>query len=416
MSVRVYCLNSTHHSPDDRQTTLHVCFALPLNERYTPSTGGAIATVTRNLARELASLGHRTTILAPTDGAACYPEGEVIPLHYGPSYPAQVLRRKVNTLHARHQGWVWPDYGPYLRSLRRAFRSMDSRLDVVIAANDPVLARIVTERLPKVIPVLWLHNLMEVGDTVGMAQIPAKVRLVAVSNFVADWTADRYGLDRSRISVAHNGVDTALFRPRDDYARPSHPVKVICHGRIDPNKGHDIAARAVSRLRMEGLEVTLTLVGNVQTFGWDDADVSRYTAELKTDLGDADAEWLGRLPPTEVAQQLRAHDVSCVLSRSQEPFALVSLEAMASGCAIIASRSGGIPEVVQGAGTLVEREAVDQVVDALRVLVKSSPAMVAAKDAALSAAARFTWANTARGLLQAVLSRSDAVDVHGGNA
>ena len=41
------------------------------------------------------------------------------------------------------------------------------------------------------------------------------------------------------------------FAPRDDFLEPSIPLRVLFLGRIDPNKGPDIAADAVTRLRKE---------------------------------------------------------------------------------------------------------------------------------------------------------------------
>ena len=119
------------------------------------------------------------------------------------------------------------------------------------------------------------------------------------------------------------------------------PVRVVCHGRIDPNKGHEVAAAAMARLRRDGLPVELTVIGEVRTFGFSQADADDVRAELASAVGTADGTMLGWMPHAELADQLRQHDVACVLSRVDEPFGLVTLEAMASGCAIIATRKGG---------------------------------------------------------------------------
>jgi glycosyltransferase involved in cell wall biosynthesis len=89
---------------------------------------------------------------------------------------------------------------------------------------------------------------------------------------------------------------------------------------------------------------------------------------------------------------------------------------MASGCAIIASRSGGIPEVVSGAGIVVDRDSVDQVVEALRHLVTSSEAMASAKVAAVSRAGEFPWTTAAERLLDVLLDHSSALHSRGAQA
>jgi len=92
-----------------------------------------------------------------------------------------------------------------------------------------------------------------------------------------------------------------------------------------------------------------------------------------------------------VPQLVCEHDVVCVLSRSQDPYPLVVLEAMASGCAVIASDRGGLPEVCGGAAIVANPDDLGSVVDHLRSLVTSQELLRTTKVKSVERAARESW-------------------------
>jgi glycosyltransferase involved in cell wall biosynthesis len=376
-------------------------FVLPPLERYSPA-GGAIATVTRQLAAELQQQGHTVSVLTPDDGADTYPEGDPVRLGYGPARPPSRLRHKLGSAVARQRRWVTHDYGAYVGAVRRELDRLPAEPEVLVVANDPRLAQRLHRRHPRARVVLWLHNLLADSEAPDLAGLPAPVRVVAVSAVVADWTARHHGLARERIVVAHNGVDLGLFGPSPARQPGPGPLRVVCHGRIDPNKGIDLAARAVARLRDERVEITLTVVGSVQTFGWDVDAVREYTRRLDDDLQAASAHRTGRLAAEEVARLLGEHDVACVLPRSDDPFPLAGLEAMASGCAVLATRSGGLPEMLGDAGVLVEKDDLDAVVGVLRSWAGDPAGLELVRTRCRTRAEAFTWSRTCQVLLSVV--------------
>lgn len=378
---------------------MHIAFVMPIGEYYSQEWTGAIATVTRHLAGELATQGHRVTIISPDDGGIPFPEGDVVRLRHGSAHRAGPLRRKAATAIARLRGWTWPDYGPYLRGLRRALDALEWPIDAVIVANDPGTAdRLARSGVAEHV-VLWLHNRLEGPETRPFAKLADSVTVVAVSRAVADWTRARY-LPSREIPVVYSGVDHDLFHPRAGWLDVGDPVRVVCHGRIDPNKGHEVAAAAVARLRDAGLPVEITLIGQVRTFGFSPEEEAAYGRRVVAAMEAAGGTVLGWMPHEELAGQLRRHDVACVLSRVDEPFGLVNLEAMASGCAVIATRRGGIPEAVGSAGALVEPDSPDEVADVLEAWVRDRGRLEAMKRAAVERASGFTWAATAASLVR----------------
>jgi glycosyltransferase involved in cell wall biosynthesis len=109
----------------------------------------------------------------------------------------------------------------------------------------------------------------------------------------------------------------------------------------------------------------------------------------------AGAEYIGHVPRAGVPTLIRQHDVVCVLSRSNEPFGLVALEAMAGGCAVIASNRGGLPEACGGAATLVDPDDLQAVTSAMGRFARNHELLRACKQRAVSRAANASWAECA---------------------
>ncbi|MEA5153891.1 glycosyltransferase family 4 protein [Raineyella sp.] len=385
-------------SHDPRQI-VNIVFVLPVGEYYSQEWTGAIATITRHLARELDVLGHEAIVLAPDDGAALYAEGSPRRLAYGPAHAVSTLDRAASGLLARADRSAGSgDHRRYLRAVTRSLAELPGPVDAVVVANDPLAAARLSRRRVGRRVLLWLHNRLEGAEAEPLRDLPAEVVVVAVSEAVAAWTRDRY-LPRRDIRVIHSGVDLRQFAPRTDWLDAGDPVRVVCHGRLDPNKGHESAAEAVRLLREEGLPVEFTLIGQVRTFGFSRQAEEAYRRRLEAAVTSADGTQVGWLPHAALAEELRTHDIACVLSRVDEPFGLVNLEAMASGCAIVATRRGGIPEAVGAAGVFVDADAPRKVADALRHWVLHREALATAKRDARRQAERFPWSATAAGLI-----------------
>jgi len=378
---------------------MHVLFVLPIGEYYSHEWTGAIATITRQLARELIAQGHQVTVFTPDDGGTLYAEGDSERLRHGSARPQNPIIRKANSAWARLRGWNWHDYGPYIRSVTGQLRKRREPFDAIIVANDPLTADRLARGGYASDVVLWLHNRLAESEGRPFVTLDKRVQVVAVSQSVADWTRDRY-LPETHIEVIHSGVDHDVFHPRRTWLEEHDPVRVICHGRIDPNTGQEVAAAAVARLRGAGLPVEITVVGEVRTFGFTKEQEVAYGQLVATAVAQADGTLLGWMPHAELAGELRRHDVACVLSRVHEPFALSTLEAMSSGCAVIGTRMGGTPEAVGSAGALVEPDSPDQVADVLEGWVRDRAELVAMKRAAVARATEFTWSATAESLVR----------------
>jgi glycosyltransferase involved in cell wall biosynthesis len=147
-------------------------------------------------------------------------------------------------------------------------------------------------------------------------------------------------------------------------------------------------------LQKEGLPVELIVAGGLWFYGHGKEMEDPFFRELKGKMDSVSADYKGHVTRHDVPALVRSCDISCVLSRSNDPNPLVCLEGMASGCAVIGAKRGGIPDAFGEAGILVEPDNFDEVVSAMRNLVTNPDALVEQKKKSVLRAQNATWSNT----------------------
>ena len=193
---------------------------------------------------------------------------------------------------------------------------------------------------------------------------------------VSDFTAKQWieaGLSAPLVKVVHNGVDVEALKPLDDPTRgqmrtrlgiPPDAFFVLYAGRLDPKKGLETLLRAWRELGLSPDQGRLGLLGAPSTF-LSSTRANELLASLHQMADPSTTDFLGH--QGDPAPFLGAADVVVVPSLWPEPFGLVVLEAMACATPVVASRVGGIPEVLSGpfASNLVEPGDVQQLAKAL---------------------------------------------------
>ena len=371
----------------------HVAFVNPINEYYSPVSGGAVATILMQSAREMVRRGHRVSVLTALNADETYPDGEIVPVRSPRRQDLNLAQRALSRWSERRNRWGWPYYEHYLRSVIGALRTLRPVPEAVIFFNDLVAPWHVRRHLAGPRLLVNLQNEIrlirpEVAPLFGRID-----KLLACSRHIRDWTAAEYHLPDAQLAVLTSGVDLEAFRPRADFLEPSPGLRVLFVGRIDHNKGPDIAADAVAALRREGLPVELTVAGGLWFYGHGKEDEDPYFRLLKEKMAAAGARYLGHVTRQDIGEVFREHDVVCVLSRSTEPFGLVVLEAMASGCAVVASERGGLPDACGPAGVMLDPDDLPAVTRALRRFCLEPAVLAQAKAACRAHASRCSWAS-----------------------
>ncbi len=202
--------------------------------------------------------------------------------------------------------------------------------------------------------------------------------VTAPSRFLRDETRRLFDLPEQPIEVLPNFVDSNRFRPRaqqdaaprvldavfDTSASTRDPLTIIHVSNFRPLKRIGDVLKAFALVR-SSTPVRLLMVGD---------GPDRASAEaLAGALGIVDrVRFVGAR--RDVAPLLAASDIF-VLPSETESFGLAALEAMSSGLPVVASRVGGLPEVVEDGvcGRLVPVGDVDAIAASLTALVEDSP-------------------------------------------
>ena len=161
-------------------------------------------------------------------------------------------------------------------------------------------------------------------------------RVIAITESLARFQVERVGLPREKVEVIHYGLDDL---PGAWGENPPDPVPagvpvLLCVCRLEPQKGVDVAIRALAEVP----DAWLVVLGE----GPERAELERVASDR--------VYMPGRVP--DVAAWLRRADV-LVHPVRWEGFGLAVLEAMLAGLPVVASNVSSLPELVGDAGLLV---------------------------------------------------------------
>jgi len=168
--------------------------------------------------------------------------------------------------------------------------------------------------------------------------------VIVCSHYMRGHVADIFDIDERRIVVISNGIDPHDLQPvgdlsalRREFAEPAERL-VLLVGRLVYEKGFQLA--------LDALPGVIERVGGVRFLV---AGSGTHEAELKAQaqrLGLSEhGVFLGWIGDDALHSLYRIADL-CVVPSIYEPFGLVALEAMASGCPCIVADTGGLREVV----------------------------------------------------------------------
>jgi N-acetyl-alpha-D-glucosaminyl L-malate synthase BshA len=209
--------------------------------------------------------------------------------------------------------------------------------------------------------------------------------VTAVSQYLKDETNRAFGCAGCEIEVIPNFINLEEYYPLPEGEARHHIVpddrKVVIHiSNFRELKRVPTVVQAFAKIR-EKIPAVLVLVGDGPSRQETEAEVARLGLE-------DDVLFLGKMDV--VAELLRSADV-CLMPSSSESFGLVAHESMACGVPVVASRIGGLPDLIGdvGAGTLVELGDVDGFANAALEFLTDDKRLKQASDAAVKRAAGY---------------------------
>ena len=170
--------------------------------------------------------------------------------------------------------------------------------------------------------------------------------VITCSHYMRGHVAEVFGIDEERVTVVPNGVDPGDLQPVADlprlrarYAAPDERL-VLLVGRLVYEKGFHLA--------LDALPGVIERLGNVRFLVAGSGTAERELKAQARKLGlDRHGDFLGWIDDAMLHSLYAISDL-CVIPSLYEPFGLVALEAMASGCPCIVADTGGLREVVPG--------------------------------------------------------------------
>jgi alpha-maltose-1-phosphate synthase len=155
-------------------------------------------------------------------------------------------------------------------------------------------------------------------------------------------------VDPERVWVVHNGIDTAEYAPDpgtdvlDRYGIDPDRPSVVFVGRITRQKGLPHLLRAA---RDFDADAQLVLCAGAPDTPEIAAEVSALVDGLRAER--SGVVWISEMLPKPDVVQILSHATVFVCPSVYEPMGIVNLEAMACTAAVVATATGGIPEVVE---------------------------------------------------------------------
>lgn len=318
--------------------SMHIGIVCP----YSFDESGGVQVHILDLAKELIKRGHKVQVLGPATKAKKQTRNplkkfyrlarrKILGLSGTPPELPEFVTRGGSAIPVRYNGSVARIcFGPKIRKRARAFLN-EGHFDVlhIHEPNSPSYSMICLQEAEGPI-VATYHASVSKSRLLNIAHPmlrPAleKIRAgIAVSETARRWQVEQLGTDPVLIP---NGVDTSLYsralqRAEEKQTKELRPPTVVFLGRLDePRKGLNVLLQALKQVHTP---MVLKIIG---------AGTPRADLQLPS----TKVQWLGRVSEEDKARVLAEADIYVAPNLGGESFGIVLVEAMAAGCAVLAS-------------------------------------------------------------------------------
>ncbi|UGS37558.1 glycosyltransferase family 4 protein [Capillimicrobium parvum] len=319
---------------------------LILSWEYPPVVEGGLARHVRKLSEELVRQGTEVHVLTRGERPSELRAGVHVHRVPEPQWPRDL---------DRFLAWV----RAMNDDMRRAGTALAEEHDFdLVHGHDWLVARAASALADRIgVPFLATIHATEHGRHQGWVDKPPQSKihaterwmarradgLITCSHYMRGHVADVFGVDESAIAVIANGIDPGDLQPVGDlealrarFAAPDERLLLLV-GRLVYEKGFQFALEALPAVIAKVGDLRFVVAGS----GTHEAQLRKQATELGLDAHGTFAGWIG----DDLLHSLYRISDLCVVPSLYEPFGLVALEAMASGCPCIVANTGGLAEV-----------------------------------------------------------------------
>jgi glycogen(starch) synthase len=395
---------------------------LLMSWEYPPVIEGGLARHVRKLSEQLACDGVEMHVLTRGGGRL----------------PAEEVRHGV-VVHRVREPEFPKDVNAFVRWVRRMNEDMrelglelSERFEFdLVHSHDWLVAR-AAERVARQIERPWVVTVhaTEFGRHQGWVQnhpqshihsvertmVRRADRVITCSEFMRRHVASVFGVSPRRISAIQNAIDPRDLEPVADdlaglrarFAEPDERL-VLMVGRLVYEKGFHVALDALAPIIKQRGNVRFVIAGT----GTAEEELKRQARKLRLMRRGTFLGWIG----DDMLHSLYRIADLCIVPSIYEPFGLVALEAMASGCLCLVADTGGLREVIPDDGSVGHRFP-SRDAEALREIVEQVLSDDEARGRAVAAAREhvlhFDWAEVARETRAVYLDLTRALPVQSG--
>lgn len=326
------------------------------------------------LARELQNMGHQVTVFATYHSADCgyrdiHAAVNVVSLTSDAHNAIRARIERIKEKYRKLPALTFQLFEQHL--LARELAQTINNVDVLNVHDSPafMVSRYCKKKLPK-LRVIWMRNDSPLKrwarDRMVMADDQRSVRLKNyIGGLLHDWYLRFFYISHIDIivvldsfnkalvrkylnrnaKVVRSGLDRAVFLTDaiQPYAlRERDVVRILVLGIFFPHRRYQDVIKALSILLEEGYAVHLDIVGDMEFAPQYASKIQKLIAELKINTH---VSLLGSVSDTSLPELYRSHDIF-VFPNHPQTWGLAVFEAMASGCAVMASNTCGASEMI----------------------------------------------------------------------
>ncbi|WNR43109.1 glycosyltransferase family 4 protein [Paenibacillus roseipurpureus] len=358
---------------------MHLLIIAPEQIPVPPPVGGSVEHCIYQIARQISSK-HKVTIIS----------------RWRPNYPKKSVLGHVTIIRVPGK-----NKKTYLSNVIKKIQG--KHYDHIQIDNRPTFVHAVKNAFPSTRISIFLHSTTFISPPM-TSKKQARIDLARADLIVGNSLSLQNHLKRNFPSIAHKvryvhlGVDIHQFRPKSvKRSSSSRRFVILFAGRLIPRKGIPVLMRATQLVRKAIPSASLKIAGGTGKPGYK-AYLKKLAASLRIPV-----TFSGYVSRSGMPRFYRSGDIFVCPSQGHEAFGLVNVEAMASGLPTVASRNGGIPEIIkhQRNGLLVTNYRSPKAFSKKMISFAKNRAMAnrLSRQARKDVMRKFSWRATARKLV-----------------